>query len=85
MAGERSQSVVTADLFSTLLAAAGLLHIGLLRDLRGVGSWALALTTGLVGFESNLSIALVIGLALWWLPVGAVRVAALAGVGRPAE
>src|SRR2546422_142745 len=57
-------------------------RVGLLRDLRGVGSWALALTTGLVGFESNLSIALAIGLVLWWLPVGAVRVAALAGGAR---
>ena len=65
-----------------MLAAAGLLHIGLLRDLRGVRSWGLALLVGVVGFESNLSIALVIGLLLWWLPVGAVRVAALAGGAR---
>jgi hypothetical protein len=51
-----------------LLASAGLLHIGLLRDLRGVYEWALALTVGVVGFELNLAVALAIGLAAWWLP-----------------
>jgi sulfate permease, SulP family len=65
-----------------MLAAAGLLHIGLLRDLRGVRGWGLALLVGVVGFETNLSIALAIGLALWWLPVGAGRVAAFAGAAR---
>jgi SulP family sulfate permease len=54
-----------------LLASAGLLHIGLLRDLRGVYEWSLALAVGLVGFEFNLTIALVIGLAASWLPHGA--------------
>jgi SulP family sulfate permease len=51
-----------------LLASAGLLHIGLLRDLRGVYEWSLALVVGLVGFELNLTIALALGLAAWWLP-----------------
>jgi sulfate permease, SulP family len=51
-----------------LLASAGLLHIGLLRDLRGAYEWSLALVVGLVGFELNLTIALVVGLAAWWLP-----------------
>jgi sulfate permease, SulP family len=51
-----------------LLASAGVLHIGLLRDLRGVYEWSLALVVGLVGFELNLTIALVVGLAAWWLP-----------------
>jgi SulP family sulfate permease len=51
-----------------LLAAAGLLHIGLLRDLRGVWSWALALLVGVIGFEVNLAIALGLGLVAWWLP-----------------
>jgi ABC-2 type transport system permease protein len=54
-----------------LLASAGLLHIGLLRDLRGAYDWALALVVGAVGFELNLTIALVLGLAAWWLPRGA--------------
>ena len=51
-----------------LLATAGLLHIALLRDLRGSWSWALALLVGFVGFELNLAYALALGLALWWLP-----------------
>jgi SulP family sulfate permease len=51
-----------------LLAIAGLLHIGLLRDLHGGGDWALALSTGLVGFAiNNIAIALAGGLAAWWL------------------
>jgi sulfate permease, SulP family len=53
-----------------LLAAAGLLHIGLLRDLRGAWSWALALLVGVTGFEVNLAVALGLGLAAWWLPRG---------------
>jgi SulP family sulfate permease len=51
-----------------LLASAGLLHIGLLRDLRGAYDWTLALVVGMVGFQLNLTIALVMGLAAWWLP-----------------
>jgi MFS superfamily sulfate permease-like transporter len=49
-----------------LLAGAGLLHIGLLRDLRDARSLAFAAAVGLVGFEVNLAVALVLGLALWW-------------------
>jgi MFS superfamily sulfate permease-like transporter len=59
-----------------LLAMAGLLHIALLRDLRDVWSWAMALTVGLVGFEVNLSYALALGLLLWWVPRGALRLRA---------
>jgi sulfate permease, SulP family len=51
-----------------LLAAAGVLHIGLLRDLSGWYDWMLALVVGAVGFQLNLTIALVLGLAAWWLP-----------------
>lgn len=51
-----------------MLAAAGLLHIGLLGDLDGRAEWALALTVGAMGFALNLAIALAIGLALTWLP-----------------
>jgi SulP family sulfate permease len=55
-------------LLAGLLASAGLLHIGLLRDLRGGYEWVLALVVGVVGFELNLTAALAIGLAAWWLP-----------------
>ncbi len=51
-----------------LLAASGLLHIGLLRDLRGGRQWAFALAVGAVGFQLNLAWAVGAGLALWWLP-----------------
>jgi sulfate permease, SulP family len=51
-----------------LLASAGVLHIGLLRDLRSGYDWALALVVGAVGFQLDLTIALVVGLAAWWLP-----------------
>jgi hypothetical protein len=56
-----------------VLAVAGVLHIGLLRDLRTAGDWALALAVGTVGFTTDLATALVLGLAVWWLPRGAVR------------
>ncbi len=52
---------------AALLAAAGILHIGLLRDLDSAWGWALALTVGAVGFAVNLLWALALGLALWWL------------------
>ena len=58
-----------------LLAVAGLLHIGLLRDLAGARAWAIALLVGGIGFEVNLLVALVVGLAVWWLPVGVTAVA----------
>jgi hypothetical protein len=49
-----------------LLATAGLLHIALLRDLRGVREWAIAVLVGAIGFEWNLAIGLGLGLAVWW-------------------
>jgi MFS superfamily sulfate permease-like transporter len=49
-----------------LLATAGLLHIALLRDLRGVREWGIAVTVGAIGFEWNLAIGLGVGLVLWW-------------------
>ena len=51
---------------AALLAAAGILHIGLLRDLDTAWGWALALSVGAVGFAVNLVWALALGLALWW-------------------
>ena len=58
-----------------LLAVAGLLHLGLLRDLRGAGEWAIALLVGGLGFEVNLLVALVVGLGAFWLPVGVAKLA----------
>jgi SulP family sulfate permease len=49
-----------------LLTVAGLLHIGLLKDLRGVWHWALAVAVGVTGFVGNLAVALVGGLVIWW-------------------
>jgi SulP family sulfate permease len=64
-----------------LLAAAGVLHIGLLRDLDGARNWLLALLVGAIGFQFNLLWALAAGLALWWIPygVGRLRTAEAAG------
>jgi SulP family sulfate permease len=59
-----------------LLATAGVLHITLLRDLRGVRDWALALLVGGIGFELNLLWALAAGLAIWWIPYGFGRLQA---------
>jgi SulP family sulfate permease len=56
-----------------MLATAGLLHVGLLRDLRSARDWALALLVGLIGFEVNLLWALAAGLAAWWVPYGVGR------------
>ena len=56
-----------------LLASAGLLHIALMRDLRGSRDWALALLVGVIGFELNLLWALAAGLAAWWIPYGVGR------------
>jgi SulP family sulfate permease len=61
-----------------LLAGAGLLHIGLLRDLRGVREWGIAAVVGAIGFGFNLAFGLLAGLALWWLPVLLARTRARA-------
>jgi MFS superfamily sulfate permease-like transporter len=76
LAGSGLAGVLAAfplPVLAALLSAAGLLHIALLRDLRGAWPWAVALTVGIVGFEINLAYALVLGLALWWLPRAALR------------
>jgi sulfate permease, SulP family len=49
-----------------LLAVAGLLHIRLLKDIRGPWNWAVAIAVGVVGFLSNLAVALVGALLIWW-------------------
>ena len=66
-------------ILAALLATAGVLHIGLLRDLDSVWAWLLALAVGIVGFEVHLALALGGGLAIYW---GTRLAGALAGV-RP--
>jgi hypothetical protein len=60
-------------ILAALLAAAGALHIGLLRDLAGTRAWTLALLVGGLGFTVDLAFALAVGLALWWTPVAVGR------------
>ena len=62
-------------ILAALLATAGVLHIGLLRDLRQPWAWALALAVGIVGYQVHLAVALGGGLLVYW---GARLVAALA-------
>jgi SulP family sulfate permease len=63
-------------ILAALLATAGILHIGLLRDLDGARSWAAALLVGGLGFTVDLAVALGVGLAVWWIPVSIRRFAA---------
>ncbi len=53
-----------------LLTVAGLLHITLLKDLRGPWNWGVAIAVGVVGFLSNLAVALVGALLIWWVVRG---------------
>jgi SulP family sulfate permease len=66
-------------ILAALLATAGFLHIGLLRDLRGAPAWALAIAVGVVGFEVHLALALAGGLAVYW----GVRLAGAVANARP--
>ena len=59
-----------------LLAGAGVLHIGLLRDLPRGPQLGIALAIGAIGFATNLALALGVGLVLWW---GAVAIRAVRG------
>jgi sulfate permease, SulP family len=63
-----------------VLATAGVLHILLLKDLRGTRAWSFAFLVGVVGFALNLTVALGLGLALWWGAEGLRRLPRL----RPA-
>ncbi len=53
-------------ILAALLAAAGVMHLGLLRDLRGAREWGIALIVGVLGVLTNLAIGLAAGLLLWW-------------------
>jgi SulP family sulfate permease len=55
-------------ILAALLAAAGVLHIGLARDLEGAPAWLLALLVAGLGFWLNLAVGLAAGLAVWWTP-----------------
>ena len=55
-------------ILAALLAAAGVLHIALARDLEGKSAWALALLVAGLGFWLNLAVGLGAGLAVWWGP-----------------
>ena len=59
-------SAFPLPILAGLLAAAGLLHIGLLHDLEGPWQWALALLIGAVGILLNLPVALAAGLIIYW-------------------
>lgn len=60
-------------ILAAMLAAAGLMHLGLLRDLEGVREWGPALVVGGLGVSVNLGLGLAVGLILWWAPVLARR------------
>jgi SulP family sulfate permease len=66
-------SAFPLPILAALLTVAGLLHIGLLRDLADARSWAVALIVGALGVFANLAVGLAVGLALWWLPQFALR------------
>jgi hypothetical protein len=53
---------------AAMLAAAGILHLGLLEDLEGRAEWAVAVAVGLVGVSVHLGAGLALGLIAWWVP-----------------
>lgn len=55
-------------ILAAMLAAAGIMHLGLLRDLRGARAWAIALVVGVLGVLVNLAVGMAAGLVLWWVP-----------------
>lgn len=72
VAGSALTALLTAfplPILAGLLATAGLLHVGLLRDLQRSHEWAVAGIVGLLGFTVNLALGLAVGLILWWTPV----------------
>jgi len=72
VAGSALASLLTAfplPILAGLLATAGLLHLGLVRDLRRAHEWIVAAVVGAIGFTTNLALGLGIGLVLWWTPI----------------
>jgi sulfate permease, SulP family len=59
-------------ILAALLAAAGVLHIALIQDVREPPALALVLAVGVVGFLVNLAVALAAGLVVWW-GIAAIR------------
>jgi len=57
-----------------MLAAAGVLHIRLLLDLRGGWEMSVAIAIGVVGVSVNLALGLLLGLGAWWGRALAARV-----------
>jgi sulfate permease, SulP family len=53
-------------ILAALLAVSGVLHMALLKDLQDPYHWALAIAVGVTGLVSNLAIALVGALLIWW-------------------
>jgi hypothetical protein len=53
-------------ILAALLAVAGVLHLGLLRDLDRPFEWVVALGIGAVGFSGHLGLALLGGMLVWW-------------------
>ncbi len=51
-----------------LLAVAGVVHVLLLRDVRGVWDWTTVLVVGLLGLAGQLGLGLLVGLVLAWAP-----------------
>ena len=49
---------------AAMLLVAGIVHALLLRDLRGVRDWSVAVVVGVVGVLTNLAWAVVLGLVL---------------------
>ena len=68
-AGSGLAAVLTTfplPILAALLAAAGVLHIGLARDLAGAREILLALLVAVLGFWLNLAVGLGAGLLVWW-------------------
>jgi MFS superfamily sulfate permease-like transporter len=64
-----------------LLAVAGVLHLGLARDLRRPADWLVAVVVGILGLLGQLALGLVLGLVLAW-SVNRLAATADARVGR---
>jgi len=61
-------SAFPLPILAALLAAAGILHVALARDLRGARDILVALVVAVLGFWLNLAVGLTAGLIIWWAP-----------------